>query len=106
MPVRLVKVLDDDSSEVISSPLDKICSGYSLRVERSRSSIYSLTPVESEMMRAMPMMPMEPAKAVSRVRAFLVRRLLKLRASDVQKDMDERPMFLYTGGANCSSSGW
>lgn len=40
------------------------------------------------------MMPMLPAKAVSRVRAFLVRRLLKLRASEVSHDMDERPMFL------------
>ena len=75
-------------------PLLRICRGYSDRVSRSMSSIYWLTPVDREMMRAMPMMPMEPAKAVSRVRAFLVRRLLKLRASDVQKDMDERPMFL------------
>ena len=51
------------------------------------------------------MMPMLPAKAVSRVRAFLVRRLLKLRASEVSHDMDERPMFLWTGGASFVSSG-
>ena len=57
------------------------------------------------MMRAMPMMPMLPAKAVSRVRAFLVRRLLKLRASEVSHDMDERPMFLWMGGASFVSSG-
>ena len=51
------------------------------------------------------MMPMLPAKAVSRVRAFLVRRLLKLRASEVSHDMDERPMFLWMGGASFVSSG-
>ena len=37
----------------------------------------------------MPMMPMEPANAVSRVRAFLVSRLLKLRERAVSKDMEE-----------------
>ena len=36
----------------------------------------------------MPMMPMEPAKAVSRVRPSLVRRLLKLRDMAVKKDME------------------
>ena len=57
------------------------------------------------MIRAMPMMPIEPAKAVSRVRAFLVRRLLKLRVSEVSTDMDERPMFLCTGAARVWVSG-
>ena len=40
-----------------------------------RQVIYWLTPVDREMIRAMPMMPIEPAKAVSRVRVFLVQRL-------------------------------
>ena len=91
--------------EVRSMPLLKICSGYSDRVDFSVSSIYWLTPADSEMMRAMPMMPMEPAKAVSRVRAFLVKRLLKLRPSEVRGDMDERPMLLCTGGDNLEVSG-
>ena len=51
------------------------------------------------------MMPMEPAKAVSRVRAFLVLRLLKLRASEVSHDIEERPMFLWTAGASWLGSG-
>ena len=41
----------------------------------------------------MPMMPMEPANAVSRVRVFLVSRLLKLSARAVSGDMEERPRF-------------
>ncbi len=53
----------------------------------------------------MPMMPMEPANAVSRVRAFLVSRLLKLRERAVSKDMEEWPRFLCTGGASTASSG-
>ena len=53
----------------------------------------------------MPMMPMEPANAVSRVRAFLVSRLLKLRERAVSKDMEEWPKFLCTGGASTASSG-
>ena len=57
------------------------------------------------MMSAMPMIPMEPAKAVSRVRAFLVSRLLKLRPSEVSGDIDERPMLLWTGGARWAVSG-
>jgi len=57
-----------------------------------------LTPAESERMSAMPMMPMEPANAVSRVRVFLVSRLLKLSARAVSGDMEERPRFLCTGG--------
>ena len=93
------------SIEVRSMPLLRICSGYSDRVERSVSSIYWLTPADREMMSAMPMMPMEPAKAVSRVRAFLVSRLLKLRLSEVRGDMDERPMLLCTGGASWAVSG-
>ena len=66
--------------EVRSMPLLKICSGYSDRVDFSVSSIYWLTPADSEMMRAMPMMPMEPAKAVSRVRAFLVKKVVEAQA--------------------------
>ena len=53
----------------------------------------------------MPMMPMEPANAVSRVRVFLVSRLLKLSARAVSGDMEERPRFLCTGGTRAESSG-
>ena len=52
----------------------------------------------------MPMMPMEPAKAVSRVRAFLVSRLLKLREREVSRDMEECPMFRCTGATAAASS--
>lgn len=47
-------------------------------------------PVDRVRIRAMPMMPMDPAKAVSRVQPFLVRRLLKDRDRDraVPKDME------------------
>lgn len=83
-----------DSRLVRSMPLRRICTGYSERVSRSISAIYWLTPVDREMIRAMPMMPIEPAKAVSRVRVFLVQRLLKLRVSEVHHDMEEWPMFL------------
>ncbi len=43
---------------------------------------------------AIPMMPIEPANEVRMVRAFFVRRLLKLRERAVNKDMDDFPMFL------------
>ena len=43
-------------------PLRRICTGYSERVSRSISAIYWLTPVDREMISAMPMMPIEPAK--------------------------------------------
>ena len=52
----------------------------------------------------MPMMPIDPAKAVSRVRAFLVSRLLKLREREVSRDMEECPMFRCTGAAAAASS--
>ena len=55
-------------------------------------------------MRAMPMMPMEPAKEVRMVRAFLVRRLLKLRERAVRKDMDVFPRFLCSGSSSSLSS--
>ena len=50
------------------------------------------------------MMPMEPAKEVRMVRAFLVLRLLKLRERAVRKDMDVRPMFLCSGSSSSLSS--
>ena len=39
VPVRVVNALLDESREVMSMPLLRICSGYSLRVERSISSM-------------------------------------------------------------------
>ena len=44
----------------------------------------------------MPIIPIEPAKAVSSVLAFWVFRLLKLRDKAVKKDMEAFPMFLCT----------
>ncbi len=49
--------------------------------------IYWLTPLDRDRMRAMPMMPMEPAKAVIRVRPRLVSRLFKDRDRAVPKPM-------------------
>ena len=39
VPVRVLNALLDESREVRSMPLLRICSGYSLRVERSISSM-------------------------------------------------------------------
>ena len=50
----------------------------------------------------MPMMPMDPAKAVRRVRPFLVARLLKLRERAVAKDMEI--FWCFSGGR--SPSAW
>ena len=50
------------------------------------------------------MIPMEPAKAVRSVLAFLVFRLLKLSASAVRNDIDDFPIFLCFGGSACVSS--
>ena len=47
-------------------------------------------PLERDRIRAMPMMPMDPAKAVRMVRAFLVMRLLRLRERAVVKRMPVR----------------
>ena len=48
----------------------------------------------------MPMMPMDPAKAVSRVRPFLVPRFWKLRERAVAKDME---IFLCFSGGRWAS---
>ena len=50
------------------------------------------------------MMPMEPANAVRSVLAFLVRRLLKLRLSAVEKLIFALPMFLCSGTPPSSGS--
>ena len=50
----------------------------------------------------MPMMPMEPAKAVSSVRAFLVIRLFRLRERAVRKPME---VFLVFSSRTGSSLG-
>ena len=62
--------------------------------------MYVFTPVDTDRISAMPMMPIEPANEVSRVRTFLVFRLLKLNASDVANDIDARPIVLYTAGCS------
>ena len=76
-----------------------IDNGYCDSVCCSVWSIYVLTPFESDAIRAMPMIPMEPAKATSIVLAFLVQRLLKLKTKDVRKLIDALPRFLWTGAA-------
>ena len=50
----------------------------------------------------MPMIPMEPAKEVRKVRPFLVIRLLRLRPKDVARDIDALPRFLWTAGSSLS----
>ena len=65
------------------------------------SVMYRSMPVDKAKIRAMPMMPMLPAKAVSRVRPFFVRRLLKLSARAVPKDME---IFLRFWGDRSGSS--
>ena len=53
-----------------------------------------MTPVDRARIREIPMIPIDPAKEVSRVLAFLVRRLLKLKDRAVRKDMEDFPIFL------------
>ena len=79
-----IKEMDDDS-------IDK---GYWDRVCASILSIYVFTPFESDSIRAIPIIPMDPAKATRIVLVFLVQRLLKLRARAVRKLMDALPRFL------------
>ena len=69
------------------------------------SATYRLTPLESDMMSAMPMMPMDPASATRMVRAFFVHRLLNESASAVPNDMEALPMFLWTAGLSPDVSG-
>ena len=63
-----------------------------------------LPPVDSARIRAIPIMPMDPAKEVRRVLAFLVFRLLKLSESAVRKDMEAFPIFLCSAGSSVVSS--
>ena len=74
-----------------------IVRGYCESVCRSVLLIYSLTPFESDKISAMPMMPMEPAKATRMVLAFLVLKLLKLNESAVRNPIEALPRFLWTG---------
>ena len=67
-------------------------------------SMYALTPVETDRIRAMPMMPIDPANEVSSVRPFLVLRLLKLSAMDVASDIEALPSLLCTGASDAPSS--
>ena len=80
----------------------EIVRGYSERVSSWMSAIYLLTPFERDRIRAIPMMPMEPAKAVRSVRIFLVRKLLKESPNAVRKDIEERPIFLCSAIISCS----
>ena len=80
-------------------------SGYSERVSSSTVWMYWLTPVDKDRISAMPMMPMLPAKEVSSVRAFLVRRFWKLSARAVANDMLDRRAQRRSTGSSCASGG-
>ena len=67
--------------------------------------MYVFTPVESARIVAIPMIPIEPAKAVRKVLPFFVRRLFALSRSDVKNDIAAFftfPTFLIS---SCSSTG-
>lgn len=55
--------------------------------------MYLFTPVERDNISAMPIIPIEPAKEVSRVLAFFVFKLLKLKDNAVRNDMEDFPCF-------------
>ena len=80
-------------------------SGYSERVSSSTEAMYALTPVESDRISAMPIMPIEPANAVSSVRAFFVRRFWKERTSAVPNDMEEWRLHRFCAGSSRFSGG-
>ena len=73
---------------LISIALSSIVIGYEDSVSFSTLSMYDCTPLESDMINAIPMIPMLPANAVRKVLAFLVIRLFRLRESAVRKDID------------------
>ena len=50
----------------------------------------------------MPMIPIDPAKAVKKVRPFLVMRLLRLRPKEVARFIEAFPRFLCTPGSSLS----
>ena len=52
----------------------------------------------------MPMMPMDPAKAVSRVRPFLVNRFFRERPKDVAKDMEGLRIFFPRPASSSAAS--
>ncbi len=72
---------------VMSKPWSSICRGYSERVFSSTFAMYSFTPLASDRIEAMPIMPMLPAKAVISVRPFFVSRFLNESESAVRNDM-------------------
>ena len=87
----------------ISMPERWIDKGYKLNVSRSTFSIYWLMPLASDKMAAIPIIPIDPANAVTNVRAFFVIRLLKERATAVRNDIFALRIFLFTGDDAASS---
>ena len=55
--------------------------------------MYPSTPADSDRIAAIPMIPIDPANEVRSVRAYFVRRLLKLKDNAVRNDIDDFPMF-------------
>ena len=78
-------------------PVLVICKGYSDNVSSSIVWIYVLTPFDKDNIRAIPIIPIEPAKDVKKVLPFFVFKLLKLRDSDVSKDIDVFPILRCCG---------
>ena len=63
-------------------------------------------PLDSAKMSAIPIMPMEPAKLVKKVRAFFVIKLFSDRESAVKKDMEVFFAFSGKAGSSRESNGW
>ena len=83
---------------LISKPTEVICNGYSLMASFSVSLIYALTPVLKAMINPIPIIPIDPAIATSKVLVSLVLKLLKDKDNAVRKDMELFPVFsVFTG---------
>ncbi len=92
--------------DVRSKPVSCIWTGYSARVSSSTVSIYLLTPLERDRIKAIPMIPIDPANATRIVLPFFVMRLLKLSERAVRNDMLARFCFSLRRAAAVSSSGF
>ncbi len=78
--------------------------GYSDNVSSSVSLIYWFTPLDKDMIKAIPIIPILPANATKKVRAFFVRKLLKLKDKEVSKDMLALPIFVCSSSSLSSTS--
>ncbi len=72
----------------MSIVLSSIVIGYDVIVSFSTDVIYDCTPLDSDMISPMPMMPMLPANAVKNVLPFFVIKLLSESDKAVQNDIE------------------